>query len=155
MDQKDMMYPHIDNFLSCMRTREKPHLDVETGAKAVIVINLAAQCYREGKTMYWDEKNWKAWTSPSKRSGYCFSGRRDKPPAHDRRKRLSYLTESTGCEARTVFLVLPRKMSNRAAGGIDRRPSRIQSNPRVSAYPRRTRFCRCKLPNPGNTSGLV
>jgi hypothetical protein len=37
-----------------MRTREKPHLDVETGAKAVVVINLAAQSYREGRTLYWD-----------------------------------------------------------------------------------------------------
>ena len=33
VDQMDMMDAHIGNFLSCMRTREKPHLDVETGAK--------------------------------------------------------------------------------------------------------------------------
>ncbi len=64
VDQKDMMQAHIENFLSCMRTREKPHLDVETGAKAVVVINLAAQSYREGKTMYWDEKKWKATDKP-------------------------------------------------------------------------------------------
>ncbi len=57
---QDMMYRHIDNFISCMRTREKPHLDVETGAKAQIVINLAVQSYREGKVLYWDEKKWKA-----------------------------------------------------------------------------------------------
>ena len=49
-----------------MRTREKPHLDVETGAKAVVVINLAAQSYREGKVMYWDEKHWKASDKPVK-----------------------------------------------------------------------------------------
>ena len=61
-----MMVLHIGNFLSCMRTREKPHLDVETGAKAVVVINLAAQSYREGKTMYWDEKHWKASDKPVK-----------------------------------------------------------------------------------------
>jgi len=60
VDQKDMMAAHIENFLNCMRTREKPHLDVETGAKAVVVINLAAQSYREGKTMYWDAQHWKA-----------------------------------------------------------------------------------------------
>ena len=29
----DMMNVHIGNFLECMRTREKPHLDVETGAR--------------------------------------------------------------------------------------------------------------------------
>ncbi len=57
---QDMMYRHIDNFITCMRTREKPHLDVETGAKAQIVINLAVQSYREGKVLYWDEKKWKA-----------------------------------------------------------------------------------------------
>ncbi len=66
VSQKDMMEAHIENFLSCMRTREKPHLDVETGAKAVVVINLAAQSYREGKVMYWDEKHWKASDKPIK-----------------------------------------------------------------------------------------
>ena len=66
IDQKDMMALHIENFLTCMRTREKPHLDVETGAKAVVVINLAPQTYREGKTMYWDGKRWKATDRPVK-----------------------------------------------------------------------------------------
>jgi predicted dehydrogenase len=66
IDQRDMMEAHIDNFLSCMRTRQKPHLDVETGARAVVVINLAAQSYREGKVMYWDAKNWKAVDKPIK-----------------------------------------------------------------------------------------
>lgn len=66
VDQHDMMAAHIDNFLSCMRTRQKPHLDVETGARAVVVINLAAESYREGKVMYWDEKNWKSSDKPVK-----------------------------------------------------------------------------------------
>ena len=66
VDQKDMMTAHIDNFLSCMRTREKPHLDVETGARAQVVISLAVQSYREGKVLYWDEKNWKASSKPAK-----------------------------------------------------------------------------------------
>jgi predicted dehydrogenase len=66
VDQRDMMAAHIDNFLSCMRSREKPHLDVETGARAQVVINLAVQSYREGRTLYWDEKNWKATTKPAK-----------------------------------------------------------------------------------------
>jgi predicted dehydrogenase len=57
---KDMMTAHIDNFLDCVRTRQKPHLDVETGAKAQAVINLAVQSYREGRVLYWDEKNYKA-----------------------------------------------------------------------------------------------
>jgi hypothetical protein len=61
-----MMQAHIDNFLSCMRTRQKPHLDVETGAKAVVVINLSAESYREGNVMYWDEKNWRSSDKPVK-----------------------------------------------------------------------------------------
>ena len=66
VDQTDPMDAHIENFLKCIRTREKPHLDVETGAKAVVVINLAGQSYREGKTLYWDEKRWKAVDRPVK-----------------------------------------------------------------------------------------
>jgi predicted dehydrogenase len=66
IEQRDMMEAHIDNFLSCMRTRQKPHLDVETGAKAVVVINLAAQSYREGRTLYWDAQHWKASDRPVK-----------------------------------------------------------------------------------------
>lgn len=59
VERTDMMTAHIDNFIHCVRTREKPHLDVETGARANVVINLAVQSYREGKAMYWDERNWK------------------------------------------------------------------------------------------------
>lgn len=65
---KDMMTAHIENFLDCVRTRQKPHLDVETGARAQSVINLAVQSYREGRVLYWDEKNWKATTHPVKAS---------------------------------------------------------------------------------------
>ena len=66
VDQKDMMTSHIENFLASIRSREKPHLDVETGARAQVVINLAVQSYREGHVLYWDEKNWKASTKPVK-----------------------------------------------------------------------------------------
>jgi predicted dehydrogenase len=66
VEQKNMDMLHVENFLACMRSREKPHLDVETGARAVVVINLAAQSYREGKVMYWDEKKWKASDKPVK-----------------------------------------------------------------------------------------
>ncbi len=66
IDQKDPMIAHIENFLACMRTREKPHLDAETGARAMVVINLAVQSYREGRTLYWDEKKWKSSDKPVK-----------------------------------------------------------------------------------------
>jgi hypothetical protein len=61
-----MMTAHIENFLACVRSREKPHLDVETGARAQAVINLAVQSYREGRVLFWDEKNWKASGKPAK-----------------------------------------------------------------------------------------
>jgi len=63
---RDMMTRHIENFLGCMRTREKPHLDVETAARAQVVINLAVESYRDGRTLYWDEKNWKSSPKPVK-----------------------------------------------------------------------------------------
>jgi predicted dehydrogenase len=64
VDQYDMMQAHVGNFLSCMRTREKPHLDVETAGHAQILISLAVQSYQEGRVKYWDEKNWRALDSP-------------------------------------------------------------------------------------------
>jgi predicted dehydrogenase len=66
VDPTDMMTAHIENFLACVRSREKPHLDVETGARAQAVINLAVQSYREGRVLFWDEKNWKASGKPAK-----------------------------------------------------------------------------------------
>ena len=66
IDQTDPMVSHIENFLHCMHTREKPRLDVETGSKACVLINLAVQSYREGRTLYWDEKRWKASDKPVK-----------------------------------------------------------------------------------------
>src|SRR5438270_280565 len=66
VEQYDPMQAHIGNFLQCMRTREKPHLDVETAAHAQILINLSVESYREGRVKYWDEKNWKSVDSPVK-----------------------------------------------------------------------------------------
>ncbi len=66
VEKSSMMQLHIGNFLQCMRTREKPHLDIETAAHAQITINLAVDSYREGKVKYWDEKNWKAVDKPVK-----------------------------------------------------------------------------------------
>jgi predicted dehydrogenase len=64
VEQSDMMQLHVDNFISCMRSREKPHLDVETAAHAQILINLAVESYRENKVKYWDAENWKSVDHP-------------------------------------------------------------------------------------------
>ena len=66
VEKADMMQSHVGNFLSCMRTREKPHLDVETAAHAQILINLAVESYRDGRVKYWDEANWRSSDHPVK-----------------------------------------------------------------------------------------
>lgn len=56
---QQIMENHVKNFLSCIRTRQKPQLDVETGARAQVLITMAVHSYREGKVLYFDEKKWK------------------------------------------------------------------------------------------------
>jgi predicted dehydrogenase len=64
VEKTDTMQVHVSNFLQCMRTRQKPTLDVETGAKAQVLITMAVQSYREGRVLYFDEKNWKVSDKP-------------------------------------------------------------------------------------------
>jgi predicted dehydrogenase len=66
VDQFDAYTAHIKNFLASMRTREKPHLDVETGACAQVLISMAVESYRQGKVLYFDEKKWKVSDKPVK-----------------------------------------------------------------------------------------
>jgi predicted dehydrogenase len=66
VDQYDSYTAHVKNFLACMRTREKPHLDVETGACAQVLITMAVDSYRQGKVLYFDEKTWKVSDKPAK-----------------------------------------------------------------------------------------
>jgi hypothetical protein len=60
--EMNAMQVHVLNFLSCMRTRQKPTLDVETGARAQVLISMAVQSYREGRVLYFDEEKWKVVT---------------------------------------------------------------------------------------------
>jgi hypothetical protein len=59
VDRKDAMRAHVENFLECVRSRQKPTLDVETAACAQVVITMAVQSYREGRVLYFDEKNFR------------------------------------------------------------------------------------------------
>jgi predicted dehydrogenase len=68
VQEVNTMQTHTKNFLSCMRTRQKPTLDVETGARAQVLITMAVRSYREGKVFYFDEKNWKVVDKPPVRS---------------------------------------------------------------------------------------
>jgi predicted dehydrogenase len=55
----DTMDTHVNNFLDCIRSRQKPTLDVETAARAQVLITMAVHSYREGKVLYFDEKKFK------------------------------------------------------------------------------------------------
>jgi len=66
VDKTDMMEAHIKNFLECVRSRRKPNLDVETGAKAQVLISMSVQAYQEGRVLYFDERTWKVTPKPPK-----------------------------------------------------------------------------------------
>ncbi|MFN3323669.1 MAG: Gfo/Idh/MocA family oxidoreductase [Bryobacteraceae bacterium] len=66
VEETNTMATHVTNFLDCMRSRQKPTLDVETGARAQVVISMAVQAYREGRILYFDEKTWKVSPKPPK-----------------------------------------------------------------------------------------
>jgi hypothetical protein len=66
VEENNTMQAHVGNFLQCMRTRQKPRLDVETGARAQVLISMAVQSYREGRVLYFDEKTWKVSPKPTK-----------------------------------------------------------------------------------------
>ncbi len=59
VEDKPTMPTHVGNFLDCVRSRQKPTLDVDTAARAQVLITMAVQSYREGKVLYFDDKNWK------------------------------------------------------------------------------------------------
>ncbi|HYM09434.1 MAG TPA: Gfo/Idh/MocA family oxidoreductase [Bryobacterales bacterium] len=57
---------HMQNFLDCVRSREKPVLDALTAYKAMVTIGLSVESYRKGKMMYFDEEKQKASDKPPK-----------------------------------------------------------------------------------------
>jgi predicted dehydrogenase len=66
VEQLNVMQTHVRDFLGCVRSRQKPRLDVETGARAQVLISMAVQAYREGRVLYFDEKTWKVSPKPTK-----------------------------------------------------------------------------------------
>ena len=62
VEMRDAMTTHIDNFLSCMRTRQTPTLNVDVALRAQVTISMAVQSYREGRVLYWDDKAMKVTT---------------------------------------------------------------------------------------------
>ncbi len=47
---------HMENFLRCLRSRERPVLDADTAYRAMVTIGMSVQSYREGRVLYWDAR---------------------------------------------------------------------------------------------------
>jgi hypothetical protein len=45
---------HVRNFLECMRTRQRPHSDVEIGHNSMVACHLGNIAYRLGRRVNWD-----------------------------------------------------------------------------------------------------
>ena len=57
-------WAHMQNWLDCIRTREKPVLDAYTGACAQVVISMAVMAYRQNKVLFFDPRNWQVLDHP-------------------------------------------------------------------------------------------
>jgi hypothetical protein len=55
---------HMENFLRCVRTREKPVLDAEIAYRAMVTVGMSVQSYREGRMLYWDASSEKVVAEP-------------------------------------------------------------------------------------------
>jgi hypothetical protein len=64
VEDKPTMPTHVGNFLDCMRSRKKPTLDVDTAARAQVLITMAVMSYREGRVLYFDDRTWKVTDKP-------------------------------------------------------------------------------------------
>ncbi|MBS1786968.1 MAG: Gfo/Idh/MocA family oxidoreductase [Acidobacteria bacterium] len=56
---------HYENFLRCVRTREKTVLDPLTAYKAMTTIAMSVQSYREGRVLYFNETSQKVTDKPT------------------------------------------------------------------------------------------
>ena len=54
-EEREATY-HMNNWLECIRTRQKPTLDSNTAYHAQVVISMAVQSYRRGKVLYFDPR---------------------------------------------------------------------------------------------------
>jgi predicted dehydrogenase len=49
-------HPHMDNFLECVRSRQAPNLDADTGYRAMAAIGMGVTAFRRGEVLYFDPK---------------------------------------------------------------------------------------------------
>ncbi|MEW6741686.1 MAG: Gfo/Idh/MocA family oxidoreductase [Planctomycetota bacterium] len=53
-DSSDYHFEHVKNFIDCVKSREKPHSDVEIGHHSVIPLHLANIAVRLNTQVHWD-----------------------------------------------------------------------------------------------------
>ena len=59
----------VDDWLNCMRTRDKPVYDILMGYQTMVAINLGIESYREGRVMAFNPKSRQV-IYPPKRAEY-------------------------------------------------------------------------------------
>ena len=78
-DQKLFVSPgHRQNWLDCIKTRQRPICDVEIGARSVTVCHLVNLAYWHNRKLTWDPQKWEfpgdaeanGWRSRERRKGY-------------------------------------------------------------------------------------
>lgn len=57
---------HMDNFFSCMRTREQPALNALVAYQVMCTIGMSVESYKQGRHMYFDQDKQKVTTRPFK-----------------------------------------------------------------------------------------
>jgi predicted dehydrogenase len=70
--------PHHQNWVDCIKSRERPICDVEIGARSVTVCHLANLAYWNGRKLKWDPQKWEfpgdaeanAWRNRERRKPY-------------------------------------------------------------------------------------
>jgi hypothetical protein len=63
-----------DNWLNCMRSREKPVYDVLRGYQVMVAIRLGIDSYREGKALAFDPASRRVLSKPPERKVYLPPG---------------------------------------------------------------------------------
>ena len=49
--------PHIQNWIDCIKTRQRPNADVEIGHRSITVCHLANICRQLGRRLRWDPEH--------------------------------------------------------------------------------------------------
>ncbi|MCP5119876.1 MAG: hypothetical protein GY953_54450, partial [bacterium] len=83
----DIWATHMEDFLSCMRTRQKPNLDGDLGYRIMVAIKMGVDSYREGRVRFFDDAREKVVGKPEPRPGY--EGQGENYPEEFRRARWS------------------------------------------------------------------